>query len=204
MDLEYALRSNDGPAESAALEVWLTPDAPDLVITGLAELGVRVLAEHTASERVAELGQHGPGLALRFQYFTAAVILLLAAGTAVVGATVERRSRVAELAALRVQGLSEAAMTSAGYAGTGVLVGAALLTGVVAALLAQVLVTAAFPVFADDWALLPLPSGLSPLPLLFAAVMVLATVGVAAVAGSARLVAAVGADADPGDREAAS
>ena len=85
MDLEYALRSNDGPAESAALEVWLTADAPDLIIAGLAELGVRVLAEHTVSERVDDLAEHGPGLALRFQYFVAAVILLLAAGTAVVG-----------------------------------------------------------------------------------------------------------------------
>jgi hypothetical protein len=201
VDLEYALRSNDGPAESATLEVWLTPDAPDPVVAALADHGVRVLAAHTVGERVADLARHGPGLALRFQYFTAAIILLLAAGTVVVAATVERRARVAELAALRAQGLADREVTRAAYAGTGVLVGAALLTGVMAAFLAEVAVISALPAFADGWALLPAPSGPPVLPLVVAATTVLAVIGVAALAGSARLVAGVSAQQADRHRE---
>ncbi len=203
VDLEFALRSNDAPAESASLEVWLTADAPDAVIGGLADYGIRVLAQQTVTDRVGDLARHGPGLALRFQYFTAAVILLLAAGTVVVGATVERRARVSELAALRAQGLTAREATRAGYGGTGFLVGAALLTGTLAALLVEAVVTAALPVFADGWALLPPPSGQPVIPLLIAAVTVLAVIGVAAIAGSARLVAAVGAQHEGRDRDAA-
>jgi hypothetical protein len=193
VDLEYALRSNDGSAESAALEVWLTADAPDAVVAGLAQRGVRVLAERTVDQRARDLAGHGPGLALRFQYFAAAVILLLAAGTVVVGSTVEHRGRVAELVALRTQGLTGREVAVAGYAGTGFLLGVALLTGVFSALVAQLAVTASLPVFADGWALVPLPSGVTLASLVLAAATVLAIIGLAALAGAARLVSAVNA-----------
>ncbi len=199
VDLEYALRSNDGPAESAALEVWLTADAPESIVAGLAQHGVRVLAERTVTQRASDLAGHGPGLALRFQYFSAAVILLLAAGTVVVGSTVEHQGRVAELVALRGQGLTGREVAVAGYAGTGFLLGTALLTGVFSALVAQLAVTASLPVFADGWALLPLPSGVTPGSLGVAATTVLAVIGLAALAGAARLVGAVNAGPPPQD-----
>ena len=161
-----------------------------MIVTGLAERGVRVLAERTVAERASDLARHGPGLALRFQYLTAAVIVLLAAGTVVVGATVDRRGRVAELVALRGQGLSAQAVAVAGYAGPGFMVATALLTGLVAALW-PFAVTASLPVFADGWALLPMPSGVTPGSLLLAAATVLGVIGLAAMAGAARLVGAV-------------
>jgi hypothetical protein len=72
-----------------------------------------------------------------------------------------------------------------------VLAGAAAVTGILAALLAHVLVAAGMPIFSDDWTLLPPPPGLTPLTLLSAVAVIVAVLGVASLAGAARLVAAV-------------
>src|SRR5262249_45967945 len=70
------------------------------------------------------------------------------------------------------------------------MVGAAVLTGVVAALLAQAAVSAGLPVFSDGWHLLPAPPGLTPVTLLVAVGVIVVVIGVAALAGAARLVRA--------------
>jgi hypothetical protein len=189
VDLEYAQRSNDAPGETAALEVWLTGDAPESLVGALRERGILVLSQDTVDGRAAELARQGPGLALRFQVFAAGVLLLLAVGTIVVASTVERTGRAEELRALRVQGLPAQAVTLAGYAGTVSLAGLAGLTGVVAALLAEGIVTAALPVFADGWSLLPAPDGIV-LPLVVALAVSLVALGAAAYVGAERLVAA--------------
>lgn len=189
VDLEYALYSNDSPVETADLAVWLTADAPDSLVAALAEHGVVVLGERSIANRVAELARAGPGLALRFSYFTVAVILLLAAAVALVGSTVDRPGRVAELVALRGQGLSARAMRTAGLAGTAAMVGAAALTGIVGALLAEGLVSAALPAFADEWRLLPTPPGLTPGSLVVSAATIVVVLGVASLVGAGRLVA---------------
>jgi hypothetical protein len=191
IDLEYALLSDDAPTNSATLHVWLTADAPDSLVAALSDHGVAVLDDQSVSGRAAELAGFGPGLALRFEYFAALVVLLLAAGVAVVGATVDRSARVSELVALRAQGLPAQAVRVVGYAGSAVLAGAAAVTGILAALLGHVLVTAGMPIFSDDWTLLPPPPGLTPLTLLFAVAVIVVVLGVASLAGAARLVAAV-------------
>jgi hypothetical protein len=86
--------------------------------------------------------------------------------------------------------LSARAARTAGYAGVAAMVMAAALTGVLAALLAQALVAAGLPVFSDDWAVLPVPAGLTPLTLLLAVGVTVAVLGTAALWGAARLVAA--------------
>jgi hypothetical protein len=187
VDLEYAQRSNDAAAESAALEVWLTEDAPDSVLAGLRDRGIRIVGEETVASRAAELARHGPGLALRFELFAAAVLLLLAAGTVIVAATVERRSRVEELRALRAQGLGRRAATVAGYVGTGALIALAVGTGAVAALVAEAAAAASLPFFADGWSLLPPPPGIAVLPLLGALAVALIVLGAAAAGGASRV-----------------
>jgi hypothetical protein len=191
VDLEYALRSNDAPTEAADLSVWLTADAPDSLVAALAQRGVTVLDEASIPDRAGDLGRYGPGLALRFEYLAAIVVLLLAAGVAIVGSTVDRAGRVGELVALRAQGVDARAVRVAGYAGTASLVVLATTTGVMAALLAQAIVSAGLPIFSDEWSLLPVPTGLSPVTLLLAVTAVLLVTGLAALWGSARLVAAV-------------
>jgi hypothetical protein len=197
-DLEYALRSNDAGTEAVDLFVWLTADAPGSLVAALADHGVTVRGDASVADRTDELAGYGPGLALRFEYFAVVVVLVLAGGVAVVGATVERSERVAELVALRGQGLSARAARAAGYTGTAVLVTGAVATGVVAALLAQVVVSAGLPIFSDDWQVLPVPAGLTPVTLLVSVAVTLVVIGLAALWGAARLVAAVSAGtADP-------
>jgi hypothetical protein len=203
VDLEHALHTNDLLRELVELEVWLAADAPAALTGALAEQGVRVLAEQSVAGRTSDLAGYGPGLALRFGYFAMALVLLLAAGVAIVGSTVDRSGRVAELVALRGQGLTVRAVRAAGYAGSAVLLGGALVAGMAAAVLAQLLVAAGLPVFSDDWSLLPVPSGLSVLSLAIAAGAVLLVLGVAILTTAARLVSAV-TGASRSDRGAAS
>jgi hypothetical protein len=190
-DLEYALRSNDLRRELVEFEVWLAPNAPAEVTAALAEQGVRVLDEQSVAGRTSDLGDYGPGLALRFGYFAMALVLLLAAGVAIVGSTVDRSGRVAELLALRAQGLSARAVRAASYAGSAVLLGGALICGIAAAVLAQLVVAAGLPIFSDDWALLPAPSGLSATALLISAGVAVVVLGLAVLTTAARLVSAV-------------
>jgi hypothetical protein len=191
MDLEYATRSNDARTEFVDLEVWLTRQAPDTVVAALAEHGVAVRGEASVDALTREFAHHGPGLALRFEYFAVAIVLLIAAGTAVVGSTVDRSSRLAEFVALRAQGLTSRAVRAVGYAGTAVVVGGALLTGLAATLVARVVVQTSPPIFSDDAAPVSAPLGVTLWALLVAVGAALVVIGPAAFAGSMRLVAAV-------------
>ena len=197
-DLEYAQRQVARAGEAAALEVWLAPGAPEQIVTALRERGVQIVREETVASTADRLAEQGPGVALRFQIFAAAVILLLAAGTLVVTAAVERRPRTEELKSLRSQGLDPRSMRVAAYAGSAALVVAGLVAGVLAALVAQATVTASLPIFADGWALLPAPRGVQPVPLLLAVIAGTAALGAAAIAGAARVVAAVDRQAPGG------
>jgi hypothetical protein len=155
VDLEYAQHSIGDATEAVTQEVWLSADAPADVLDRLRERGVDVLSDVTAGELADRLADQGPGIALRFHLLSAAVLLLLAVGTLMIMSTVERRARSGELGALRAQGLSHAAIRRAGYGGVAVLVGGAVLSGLLAAFLADAVVTASLPLFADDWSLLP-------------------------------------------------
>jgi putative ABC transport system permease protein len=191
VDLEYAQRSGSRGAEAAVLEVWLNAAAPPDAVARLRTADVHVLTDESVHDVANRLAEQGPGEALTFQLFAGGIVLLLAAGTMMITSTVERRARVEELTALRAQGLSEASMVVAGYGGTGVLVVAAMLTGLVAALLAQAVVATSMPIFTDRWSLLPLHQGPQPMPMMVAVVAAVLILGTAAVAGSAGVVASV-------------
>jgi hypothetical protein len=197
-DLEYAQRLLGRAGEAASLEVWLSPDAPAGVVDDLAGRGVQVIHEDTRAAAVNRLAEQGPGVALRFQLFAAGIVLLLAAGTIVVTAAVERHPRVEELTALRAQGLDAASVRVAAYAGPAVMVAGGLLTGLVAAVAAGSIVTASMPVFADDWHLLPLLTGPRPVPLGLAGLAAVAVLGPAAMLGATRIARAVESRSDTG------
>jgi hypothetical protein len=186
-DLEYAQRLMGRAGEAAALEVWLTDDAPSDIVSRLEAQGVVVLREEAAAAAYARLAGQGPGLALRFELFAAGIMLLLAAGTLAVTAAVERRPRIEELTWMRIQGLGVRPTRTAARAGTAALVGTGILTGVAAAVLAAGIVTAAMPTFADDWRLLPLLSGPQPGPLLVAIVASTTVLGAVALLGARRV-----------------
>jgi hypothetical protein len=193
VDLDYLLHSNDSGVEAADLSVWVTADAPSNLVAALADHDVQVRDDTSAQGRVNSLAAFGPGLAVRFELFAAVIILLLAAGVAIVGSTVDSSARLAELVALRSQGMPARAARSVGYAGSAVIAGLAVLVGVLSALLGHALVGAGLPIFSDDWHALPRPSGLTPLTLLVAVGAVVVVLGIASLAGAGRLVARVAA-----------
>ena len=189
VDLEYAQRDNGRPVESASLEVWLTADAPASLVDAITARGVVVLTDSRVAGAAARFGKQGPGMVLRFDIFAALVALLLAGGMVMVTSTVERRARLEELSALRAQGLTRRAVLVTGYGTGAAMVLGAVLTGVLAALLALGVVSTALPVFADGWNLLAPPAGPAPAPLLGVAAAMLVVLGGAAAAGAYRLVA---------------
>jgi hypothetical protein len=155
VDLEYAQHSIGDATEAVTHEVWLAAGAPADVVDRLRQRGLDVLTDVTAEQLADRLADQGPGIALRFHLLSAAVLMLLAVGTLMIMSTVERRARVGELGALRAQGLSHAAVRRSGYGGIAVLVAGAVVSGLAAAFLADAIVAASLPLFADDWSLLP-------------------------------------------------
>jgi hypothetical protein len=191
VDLEYAQRSLASSVEVASLEVWLSADAPAGLVDRLRGAGLGVIDQTDTGAVTRRLAEQGPGVAVRFQLFAAAVVLLLAAGIVTVMASVERRPRAVELRALRAQGLPDRSVRLAGYGATVVLVTGAVLTGLLAAVVAESLISLRTPVFSDGWHLLPLHTGAQPVPMLAVAVVAGLVLGVTTVVGSARLVRAV-------------
>lgn len=178
--------------ESVTLEVWLTADTPASVLAALRARGVDVLSDASAGTRAGGLADHGTGLALRFRLLAALVVLLLAAGSLAVTAGVERHDRAAELRTLRTQGLAAGQARLAGYAATLIVVLGAVLTGVVAALVAGEVTASRLSVFADGWSDLPLPGGISPAALGTAVLVAVAVLVPVAILGVARMLRTAG------------
>ena len=84
--------------------------------------------------------------------------LLLAIFALVVMATIDRRSRAAELRVLRVQGMSAQAARRAAFVGHAGMVLIAAFIGVAAALVSWLLVATRLPLFASGSAVVQLPA----------------------------------------------
>src|SRR6185437_7790679 len=87
----------------------------------------------------------------RFGLLTVGLGLLLSAAMMAVAAAVEREPLLAQLRALRVQGLSRRTAILAGSAGTVALGAAGLVGGVLAAVAARPIARVVAPPFADGW-----------------------------------------------------
>ncbi|MFD0748001.1 FtsX-like permease family protein [Phytohabitans flavus] len=168
------------------------PGAPDSVADRLREQGLATFADDSIGSALDQYGEQGPPLALRFQLLAGALGVLLAALALAVAAAVERPDRSAELSALRAQGLSLRAVRLIAYGGYAVLVLAGVVIGIAAAALGGTLVEAAVPVFVDDWAVLPVPTGPQAPALLVAALGGLVVLGATGAVAAGQLVRATG------------
>ncbi|BCB87397.1 FtsX-like permease family protein [Phytohabitans suffuscus] len=193
VDLEYADRLAADPGLGDEAQVWLAPGAPDAIADRLREQGLAVFADDSIGSATGRYAEQGPPLALRFQLLAGALGVLLAALALAVAAAVERPDRSAELSALRAQGLSLRAVRLIGYGGYAVLVVAGVAIGIAAAALGGALVEAAVPVFVDDWAVLPVPTGPQAPALLAAALGGLVVLGATGAVAAGQLVRATGA-----------
>jgi hypothetical protein len=183
-DLEYADRLVDDGGGADDLQVWLAPGAPASLLGRLRDAGLTIVGEQRASDAGAQVDAQGPVVALRFQVIAAVLGLLLAAGSLVLMATVDRGPRTEELTGLRGQGVSARDVRAVALSGYALVAGVGALVGIVAAIADRLLTGGALPLFGDGWAVLAPPPTLRPVALL------LALAGTAVVFGAASAVAA--------------
>jgi putative ABC transport system permease protein len=160
VDLDTVRRIAGDTNTPGQFQVWLAPGAGDRVVEALRQAGLDVVGEDTITRRSDRLAEQAPSAIARFGLVGGAVGLLLAAATVGVASAVDRRSRLEQLRALRLQGLSLRVALGTAYAGTLVLILVALIAGLVAAAVANPLARVAVRGFTDGWNVLAPPGAL--------------------------------------------
>ncbi|MBL7254278.1 FtsX-like permease family protein [Paractinoplanes lichenicola] len=160
VDLETARRIAGDTNPAGEFQVWLAPGAGLSVVTALREAGLVIGDERVAADRAAALAEQAPSAVARFALIAGVVGLLLAAAAVGVAGAVDRRQRLGQLRALRLQGLPVPVAVGTAYAGTLVLIGTGLAAGLLAAAIANPLARVAVAGFTDGWAVLPAPGAL--------------------------------------------
>ncbi|WP_250007168.1 FtsX-like permease family protein [Actinoplanes sp. M2I2] len=159
-DLDTARRIAGDANAPGQFQVWLAPGAGAGVIDALRGAGLIVGEAETVARRSDRLAEQAPAAIARFGLIAGGVGLLLAAATIGVAGAVDRRSRLDQLRALRLQGLPLKAAVGTAYAGTWVLIVTGLLAGLLAAAVANPLARVAVRGFTDGWNVLPPPGAL--------------------------------------------
>jgi putative ABC transport system permease protein len=156
VDLEYAVRlsRSDG---GGTMQVWLGANAPPDVQARLQAAGLTIVGEQSVPVRLDALADQGPPAATRFLLLVALLGVVLALISFAVMAAVERGPRAQELAALRRQGLRPGVIRQVTAGGYAALATAAVLVGLVAALILVEFFPPSLPVFGDGWTQLPAP-----------------------------------------------
>jgi putative ABC transport system permease protein len=180
VDLDASRRIIGDASVAGDFQVWLAPGAGADVIGALQRNGLSIIADDSVRARSDRLGRQGPSADSRFALLAGAIALLLAAATVAVAGAVDRRTRLDELTALRVQGLPQPAALVASWAGTAGLILVGLIGGLVAAVVARPLARTSVPAFTDGWAVLAPPSPLSTLAVVLAGVLALVVLGLVA------------------------
>ncbi|MFF5232602.1 hypothetical protein [Dactylosporangium sp. NPDC000521] len=157
--------------------------APPDAVARLTAQGLVVTGDNGVSVTQARLAAQGPALAVWFHVLSGILAVVLGAGGLVIA--VGRRERLADVAALRVQGLSRRAAARTQLWTYPVLVATSGVLGLATALIAWRLTGWALPVFGEDLPGLPLPHwpGLVLVPSTWLLAVVLLTT-VAAVAAA--------------------
>jgi putative ABC transport system permease protein len=165
VDLDYADRLATDGTRTLNGQVWLSRRTPPEVLQRLRDSGLTFADDVRADQLRAGLDAQGPALAVLFYVLVAALAVLLAAGALVLAAAVDRAHRVADLSALRGQGLSPAALRQATLWTYPVSVGAAVLAGMGIALLGWRVTGWALPLAGVHPPSFPLPGSPDPLVL---------------------------------------
>jgi hypothetical protein len=157
--------------------VGRAPGAGRAVVDRLVAAGLQVSGDESVGSRSAQLGEQAPAAVIRFSLVCGVVGLLLAAAAIGVAGAVDRRTRLGQLTALRVQGLAGRTTVATAYAGPAALIGTGLIGGLLAAAVAGPLARIAVPNFTDGWNVLAAPSALGRNPLLLAGLGALVVLG---------------------------
>jgi hypothetical protein len=179
IDLDASRRIIGDVPAPGHFQVWLAAGAGPGVIDALQRNGLSIMDDQSVAARTDRLGQQGTSAGARFALLAGAIGLLLAAATIAVAAAVDRRTRLDELAALRVQGLDARTARAASWAGSAGLILAGLAGGLFAAVLARPLARTSVPAFTDGWAVLAPPGPLSAAAVGLAGLIALVVLGLA-------------------------
>jgi hypothetical protein len=177
VDFDAARRVAGDANRPIQLQVWLAPGASPRIVEALAAAGVRISGDDTVESRSGRLARQAPAVTTRFALLAGAVGLLLAAASIAVAGAVDRRARLEQLRALRVQGLPGRVAVGTAYAVVVAVVATGLLAGVLAAALADPLVRVTVPPFTDGWDVLAPPGALGAPALFGAAAIALVVLG---------------------------
>jgi hypothetical protein len=187
VDLETADRMAGDVGIGDSMQVWLTADAPADMTRRLAERGIATVRDNTTAALADRYARQAVPVTVRFQLLAGMVIVVLAAGALGVVAAVERRPRGAELLALRRQGLTAGAAGRASLGAYAVVVGLAIVAGVVTTVLARTVLAVSTPLFPDAWQVLAAPAAARAAPVALAAVGSAAVFGAVVALSAGRL-----------------
>jgi FtsX-like permease family protein len=179
MDLDTARRIIGDASPPGEFQVWLAPGAGPHLIDDLRKGGLIVVGDESLTGRAGQLAEQAPSGVARFALVGGVVGVLLAAAAIAVAGAVDRRTRLEQLRALRVQGLPRRTAAVTAWSGTAALIAVGLLGGIAAAALALPLARVRVPDFTDGWSVLPPPAALNPAVLAAAAGIALVVLGLA-------------------------
>ncbi|MEU4557172.1 FtsX-like permease family protein [Actinoplanes sp. NPDC023936] len=168
MDLELADRLAVDGNGAQAPQVWLGPDAPADIVDQIQAQGLTVVDDTGAAQVQERLDRQGPALALTFHVLAAVLVTMLGAGALVLTVAVDRDRRAGDLSALRAQGLPARVVRRATLWTYPVLVGFAVVVGLLVGVVTWWLTGWALPLAGLTPPDLPMPSG-PALPVLLAA-----------------------------------
>lgn len=173
---------------AATTEVWLSRTAPSSIVASLRAHGVRVVGTATAAAAIAALAHSGLTLAYLL-YLVAAIAagLLVVAATAFTLSSAARR-RQGELAALRAVGVDSRALCRAVRAEQGIVLGAGIVTGIVAGSAAAAVALRSVPEFVLRGPGPPLQLGLPAIALVVTVGAVVVTLAVTVLIGTSVMV----------------
>jgi putative ABC transport system permease protein len=136
----------------ASWAIWLGPAAPVDAVARLKAAGLIVQSVSTEHARVNTLGRQPPALALLLLLVCAVAAAALAVGGTAITLSASGRRRSFELAALRVIGVSTAALRRACVLEQLILLGAGLLAGLPCGIITAWVVMPVIPEFSDSTA----------------------------------------------------
>jgi hypothetical protein len=190
VDLDYA-QALAGPNTIGAIcEVWLAAGTPASVVNALTGHGLVVSGQQSIASQAATYAREPAVAGLRFQVIAGFIGIALAAAALLLVSSVERRPRARELVALRHQGVSAAATRVIASLGYATLAAAAVLAGLLGAVLDRTLAGSG-PLFRDRWHVLAPPPSLPASQFVILAVTAVLAFGFATLVAAHQLTAAI-------------
>ncbi|NUO61073.1 MAG: FtsX-like permease family protein [Hamadaea sp.] len=169
------------------LEVWLADAGDEAFVAALKQHGVNVQSSSTVDAARGALNRQGPAGVRRFQLGVFGLGVLISAVALLLLASVERRTRAGELAALRRQGLNARMVRRISLLGYAVPTTVAVVAGLAAAAATAWLPVPKPEVFSDGWKVLSPPDGLSTIPFALTALAAAALLAAVLVYAARRL-----------------